>query len=129
MGSYIEINDTLQITTQQGFPKALRLEKHLKNPFKTADFNGKVFQFKNKDNIRIFHAPPVRVFFANNIDSKWLYWGQVEIIELTLDLVNKTTSGKYRIKKIFTPEEMKQAENTIHFDKETKYFANLTPTQ
>ena len=31
MGSYIELNDTLQLTTEQGFPKELDLKKHLKN--------------------------------------------------------------------------------------------------
>ena len=33
MGSYVEINDTLQITREQGFPKELSLEQHLKNPY------------------------------------------------------------------------------------------------
>jgi len=28
MGSYIETNDTLQITREQGFPKELNYEKH-----------------------------------------------------------------------------------------------------
>lgn len=28
MGSYIEINDTLQITKEQGFPKELDWKKH-----------------------------------------------------------------------------------------------------
>ena len=28
MGSYIETNDTLQITSEQGFPKELNYEKH-----------------------------------------------------------------------------------------------------
>lgn len=30
MGSYIEINDTLQITREQGFPKELDWRKHKK---------------------------------------------------------------------------------------------------
>ena len=30
MGSHIELDDTLQITPEQGFPKELILEKHLK---------------------------------------------------------------------------------------------------
>ena len=33
MGSYVEINDTLQITKQQGFPKELDWKKHLKVPY------------------------------------------------------------------------------------------------
>lgn len=34
MGSYVEMNDTLQITAEQGFPSALDLETHLKQPIK-----------------------------------------------------------------------------------------------
>ena len=30
MGSYVEINDTLQITKEQGFPEELDWKKHLK---------------------------------------------------------------------------------------------------
>jgi hypothetical protein len=39
MGSFIEINDTLQISIDQGFPKELDYEKHKINPFQTSDFN------------------------------------------------------------------------------------------
>lgn len=124
MGSYIELNDTLQITTKQGFPKELDIRKHLRNPFKASDFKGKVFEFKNKPNVRVFHSPPVRVFFAHNINDKWLYWGLVEILEETLDLVKKKTSGKYRIIKIFTPEEMRKVEQLIHTFKESRFFEN-----
>lgn len=124
MGSYIELNDTLQITTKQGFPKELDIRKHLRNPFKASDFKGKVFEFKNKPNVRIFHSPPVRVFFAHNINDKWLYWGLVEILEENLDLVKKKTSGKYRIIKIFTPEEMRKVEQLIHTFKESRFFEN-----
>ena len=127
MGSYFEINDTLQITTEQGFPKELKLTKHLRISFKACDFKKRIFEFRNKPNLRLFHAPPVRVFFAHNIKGKWLYWGQIEITELKLDYLKQTTSGKYRIVKIFSPEEMKQAESTIHgTSEETKYFNNLT---
>jgi hypothetical protein len=123
MGSYIEINDTLQLTSQQGFPDELILEKHLQKPFTAIDFKDRIFEFTNKPDIRIFHIPPVRVFFAHNIEGKWLYWGAVEIIELTLDYVNKTTSGKYRIIKINSPDEMKQAEQVLHFSRpDTMYF-------
>ena len=42
MGSFIEINDTLQITKEQGFPRELNLENHLKNSIKVEDFQDKV---------------------------------------------------------------------------------------
>ena len=33
MGSFIEINDTLRITKEQGFPAELDLQTHLANPY------------------------------------------------------------------------------------------------
>lgn len=114
VGSYIELNGTLQITSEQGFPDELNIEKHLKDPYELEGLEDKVFEFYNKPNLRVFHSSPVGVFFAQNIDDIWLYWGLVEIQELYLDMVEKTTSGKYKIVKIFTPEEMKQAEEILH---------------
>lgn len=107
MGSYIELNDTLQITTEQGFPKELNLEKHLKIPFSAEAFAGRIFEFKDKPNMRIFHPAPTRVFLVHNIDGKWLYWGHCLIIEQTINAEKKTTSGKFKIIKIYTPEHQK----------------------
>jgi len=103
MGSYIEFNDTLQLTTEQGFPVELDLKKHLQKPFKAEQFRGKVFSFKNKPNIRLFHSSPTRVFLVHNIDGKWLYWGHCLIIEQTIHAKTKTTSGKFIIIKIYDP--------------------------
>jgi hypothetical protein len=83
MGSFIELNDTLQITKKQGFPEVLDLEKHLKTPFTAEQFNDKVFTFQSKPGVRIYHLPPVRNFFAENRDGKWIYWGLVHILETT----------------------------------------------
>lgn len=107
MGSFIELNDTLQITTKQGFPKTLVLKTHLKKPFKTKDFKEKIFKFKDKPNMRIYHPAPTRCFLVHNIDGKWLYWGHCLIIEQTIDAKAKTTSGKFKIIKIYTPEHQK----------------------
>jgi len=95
MGSFIETNDTLQITKGQGFPGELNLEKHLENPYKAEDFKDKKFEFKNKPGVRVYNMPPVRNFFAENRDGKWIYWGLINILELNIDYVNKTTSGKF----------------------------------
>ena len=83
MGSYVEINDTLQITKEQGFPKELKLEEHLKNPYVAEDFKDKIFEFKDKPSIRNYQMPPVRNFLAENIDGKWLYWGQIHMYALS----------------------------------------------
>lgn len=107
MGSYIELNDTLQITIEQGFPGELDLQKHLEKPFKVEDFEGRVFAFQNKPNMRLFHSAPTRVFLVHNIDGRWLYWGHCLIIEQTINAETKTTSGKFIITKIYTPEHQR----------------------
>ena len=103
----MELNDTLQITTEQGFPKELVLERHLKKPFDAKDFEGQVFYFKDKSNLRVFHSAPTRCFLVHNIDGKWLYWGHCLIIEQTMHADTKTTSGKFIITKIYSPEHQK----------------------
>jgi hypothetical protein len=114
MGSFIEINDTLQLTTEQGFPAELDYNKHKLKPFTTNDFEGKIFEFKNKPNIRLYKIPPVRNFLAHNIDNQWLYWGLVHVIEVTHDNINQTTSGKFKIIQIYSPEEMEKAHVYLH---------------
>ena len=109
MGSFIEINDTLQLTTEQGFPNELSYERHKIKPFLVKDFENQIFEFKDKPKVRIYKLPPVRNFLVQNIDGKWLYWGLVHIIEVTHDNVKQTTFGKFKIIQIYTPEEMKHA--------------------
>ena len=121
MGSYIEVNDTLQITKEQGFPEPLKYEEHVKKPFKAEDFKDVVFEFKNKPGIRIFHRPPVRNSLVENIDGKWLYWGQIHITEINHDYVNQTTSGKFKIIYINAPEEMKMVFDLIDRNPNTNY--------
>lgn len=122
MGSIIELNDTLQINREQGFPEELNLEKHLKNPYKAEDFKDKIFEFKNKKGIRVYHVLPVRVVLVENINGKWLYWGLVYITKLHLDYEKKLTSGKFKIIYIYTPEEMKKAHDLIDRDPKTRFF-------
>jgi hypothetical protein len=122
MGSFIELNDTLQITKDQGFPTELDLEKHLQTPFIAEDFADKIFEFHDKPDVRIYKLPPVRNFFVENKDGKWVYWGLVYILETTCDYVKKTTSGKFKILYINTPEEMKKAHDLIDRRSETQFF-------
>lgn len=122
MGSIIEINDTLQLTREQGFPAVLDLETHLKTPYKAENFDSKVFEFKNKSNVRIYKAPPVRNFLVENKNGKWVYWGLVHILEITHDYENKTTSGKFKIIYLYTPDEMRKAHDLIDRNKETEFF-------
>ena len=122
MGSYIEINDTLQITKEQGFPVELNWKQHLKNPYTAEQFKDKIFEFKNKSNIRNYQMPPVRNFLVENINGKWLYWRLVHVIEVKHDYI--TTSGKFKIIYINTPDEMKMAHNIIDRNKDTLFSFN-----
>jgi len=122
MGSMIEINDTLQITSEQGFPAELVLEEHLNKPLAAQDFEGKVFDFKNKSNIRFYHIPPTRVFLAHNIDGRWLYWGLVQILSVSHNYESKTTGGTFKIDYIYTPEEMKKVHDILDRSEKTRYF-------
>lgn len=126
MGSFIETNDTLQITVEQGFPSELTYKKHQEKPFKAKDFDGKIFEFKGKDKIRIYHTPPVRNFLVQNINGKWLYWGLIHVLDVLHDYEKKTTSGKFKIIYIYTPEEMRQAHKLIDRNKETDYFGVMS---
>lgn len=119
MGSMIEINDTLQITREQGFPDELKLERHLISPYAAEMFKDKVFEFKGKPNIRNYQMPPVRCFLVENVNGKWLYWGLVHIIEVCHDYINKTTSGRFKIIYINKPEEMEMAHNLIDRNPDT----------
>ena len=119
MGSYVELNDTLQITKEQGFPKELDWREHLKNPYTAEQFKDKIFEFKDKPSIRNYQIPPVRNFLVENIDGKWLYWGLIYILEIKHDYINRTTSGKFKIIHINKPAEMEMAHNLIDRNKET----------
>lgn len=122
MGSFIELNDTLQLTAEQGFPTELNLEQHLTKPYTLDDVKDKVFSFQEKPDIRIYKIPPVRNFFVENRDGKWIYWGLVHVIEVKHDNVKKTTSGKFKIIRINTPEEMKSAFELTDTRPELNYF-------
>jgi len=121
MGSFIEINDTLQISIEQGFPKELDYEQHKIKPFTADDFKDKIFEFKDKPKIRIYKLPPVRNFLVQNINGKWLYWGLIQVIEVVHDNVKQTTSGKFKIIYIYNPEEMKHAHKLLDRNKDTDF--------
>jgi len=122
MGGTFEKNDTLQITKEQGFPAELDLETHLKKPYKAEDFEGKIFEFKDKPKVRIYNVPPVRNFLVEHRDGKWIYWGLIHILEINSDYANQMTSGKFKIIYINTPGEMKIAHDLIDRNPKTNFF-------
>ncbi|HEY6342993.1 MAG TPA: hypothetical protein VIY49_15985 [Bryobacteraceae bacterium] len=108
MGSMIEINDTLQLTTEQGFPAdILDLARHRKNPVTLEEIGNRVFSFQNKPNARMFQLDPVRVYYVHNIGGKWLFWGHVFIQSLSITKDQKgnwITGGTYKIVEIYPPD-------------------------
>lgn len=106
MGSHIEINDTLKISKERGFPADLRLESHIANAEASNRFLGQEFSFWNKDE-RLYHRPPTRVFLVEEIAGRWLYWGHVLILEQTIR--PGRTEGKYQIVKLYDPEYQRLA--------------------
>jgi len=124
MGAFIEINDTLRISKAQGFPEELKIETHKTNAFHAEDFQDKIFSFQNKPSVRIYQVPPVRCFLVEDVDGKWLYWGLCHILELTIDYMNKTTSGKFKIIHLNSVEDMKKAYELIDRNPNNNYFAD-----
>ncbi|HLC36861.1 MAG TPA: hypothetical protein VJK05_04625 [archaeon] len=125
MGSFIELNDTLQITKEQGFPvDILDLKTHRKNPIKLEEVKDKIFEFHDKAKARIYHHSPVRCFLVQNIEGKWIYWGTILILEQTIkgdSKENHSTSGKYKIIQIYEPGFQEQI-TKIECGKELSYF-------
>lgn len=122
MGTQFIHNDSLQITREQGFPKELAYEEHIKKPLKAEDFEGRVFEFHDKAGLRFYHTPPNRNFLIENRNGKYIYWGLVHILEVRLDYVNKTTSGKFKIIYLNTPDEIKKAYELIDRRLEMNFF-------
>lgn len=112
MGSFLEFNDTLQITAAQGFPaEILDWARHKERPIQMADVADRVFEFYNKSGARVFHPAPCRCFLVQNIGGKWLYWGKIIMLEQTISGETKeaqTTSGKYKIIEIYDPVYQEQ---------------------
>lgn len=128
MGSIIDINDTLEITAEQGFPlDVFNIHRHQENPVTINDVKDKIFSFHGKINPRIFQLDPVRVFFYQNTKdqygkTKWLAWGEVLIQSLKIEKnpdavhtgkINQSdptqwvTSGTYKMLKVYDPEYQK----------------------
>lgn len=122
MGSFIEINDTLRITKEQGFPAELDLEKHLKEPYTLDGVSDKIFNFSAKPKIRLYQQPPVRNFLVEYVNGKWVYWGKCHILEVRHDYITGETSGTYKIIALNSPEEMKNAFDLIDLRPENNYF-------
>ncbi len=124
MGSFIEINDTLRISKEQGFPTELDLETHLRVPYSIDIVKNMIFRFHAKPDIRLYKVPPVRNFLVEDRDGKWVYWGLCFIQSIEHDYIKKETAGTFKIVRLNTPEDMKAMFNLTHFlHPEQNYFS------
>lgn len=108
MGSFVELNDTLQITAAQGFPEEiLDITRHFKRIITLDEVEGRIFHFKDKPAHRILHPPGNRNYFAQNFGGdaeQWAYWGEVTVLGAQWsESFPQTTSGTYKITKIYDP--------------------------
>ena len=121
MGSILEINDSLQLTTAQGFPADIfDLERHRANPITLDQVGDRLFTFEGKPRPRFFHLDPVRVFWFHNLGGRWLAWGHVVIQQQSIsrnpdapphtgdvnvsDADQWVTGGTYRVAQIYDPD-------------------------
>ncbi len=82
-----------------------------------------VFEFHDKEKIRAYQQPPVRNFLVENLNGKWLYWGLCYITEVKHDYENGVTSGKYKIVRLNSPQEMQDHFRLTHIvNLEQNYF-------
>jgi hypothetical protein len=118
MGSGIEVNDTLNLSDQQGFPcDVFDLERHKVSPITLADVRDRIFSFADKPDARIFHLDPVRVFLVQNLGGKWLFWGKILMQSQTIyksvlsgsewRVGEWMTSGTYKVIDVFEPDYQK----------------------
>jgi hypothetical protein len=125
MGSFFEFNDSLVISTDQGFPSdVFDIRRQASDPVTLDDVKDRVFTFYDKENARLFQLDPVRVFLYQFLQDaqgqgKWLAWGEVLIQSQTIaknpaaahegasnlsDPSQWVTSGTFKMLKVYTPE-------------------------
>ncbi|MBI2943834.1 MAG: hypothetical protein HYY25_06510 [Candidatus Wallbacteria bacterium] len=97
MGTQIEINDTLKLTAERGFPVSPEV--------------GQTYDF-SLPGARLFHRPPVRVFLVEELGGKWKFAGHALIVSQTIDSEADRTSGRFRILKLYDAEYARLA--TLH---------------
>lgn len=118
MGNLLEVNDTLQLTTEQGFPShILNLKQHQKQPILLSAVADELFSFQQKSGVRIYHLDPIRVFLVENIAGKWLFWGKALVQSQSIQKKRVArepwkageweTSGTFMITEIYPPDYQK----------------------
>lgn len=133
MGNFVEFNDTLQITTEQGFPADILNLEEVENPDEAFQrVKGVLFSFSDKERARVYHLDPIWIRLVHNINGKWLFWGhaiiQSQQISKQIDsdgvwTGSWVTSGTYQIVKIFSKLE-REIVTKLESPKGASYFVD-----
>jgi hypothetical protein len=86
MGSLIELNDTLKLKRNAGFPPDIR--------------EGAMYEFAI-DGRRLYNLNPSRVFLVEEVDGKWNYVGHALILTQCIDTVNDKTTGRFQVTRVY----------------------------
>jgi hypothetical protein len=121
MGCFYELNDTLLISSKQGFPsEVLNYDRHATQPVKLEEVEGQLFHFHSKSGARAYQLHPVRVYLVEKTEQgEWLFWGKALIQSLNIehqpggdeastssvqfDPEHWQTSGTFKIIEIYDP--------------------------
>ncbi len=114
MGSTIELNDTLLLTPDQGFPAdLLEWGQDRREPIGLSSVAGATFHFTGKAGARLFHLAPTRVYLVQNISKKRLFGGKALIVAQAIQKAfgadgewagQWTTSGSFTISDLYQPD-------------------------
>lgn len=128
MGTTVEFKDTLKLTKENGFPSYINLERHVADSESSRIFLGKVISFRAKGEV-VYNHFPARVFLVEDINGRWLYWGNGIVLEQTIgDMITK---GECIITKIYEPEFQKRMTveespaGKSYFDEESRSLSDL----
>ncbi len=106
MGSEVEFKDILKLTTEEGFPGSLSLNRHIRNPDSARDLVGLAFNFRKRrkpgEAPAIYHDEYGKTILVQDVDGKWLFWGHAAVTELTR--TPEYMSGKAEVRQIYHPE-------------------------
>ncbi|MBI4159151.1 hypothetical protein HY500_02740 [Candidatus Woesearchaeota archaeon] len=122
MGTAVEFKDTLRLAKGCGFPLELDLEQHIANPEKSRRFLGHRIRFEAEGKV-VYNHSPARVFLVEDVESRWLYWGNGVVVEQAIK--GGVTRGVCLITKIYDPEF--QRHMTVEESPVGKSYFNDTP--
>jgi len=97
MGHVIEINDTLKLTRDAGFPQ----NPHL----------GSRYSFTVSGR-RLYNLSPTRVFLVEEVEGTWNYVGHALILEQTIDTLRDETRGIFEVSLLY-PRQYVESVNTF----------------